>query len=131
IGVGRDNEPDSGHGNELYVVVGQSPRQLDGNVAVVGKVWRGMELLSSLPRGSEAMGFYGPNEAKLPITRVRLAADVPEAERVHLEVLRSEAPIYRDIVEAQRNRGGPWNKYAANYVELCNAPIPVRVRPAP
>jgi peptidylprolyl isomerase len=76
------------------------------------------------------MGFYGASEAKMPITRVRLAADVPAAERIQLEVMRSEAPIYQQVIEAQRNRGGPWNKYAANYVELCNAPIPVRVRPA-
>src|SRR5688572_25973771 len=47
IGVGRDTAPESGTGNELYVVIGQSPRQLDLNVAVVGKVWRGMDLLAS------------------------------------------------------------------------------------
>lgn len=130
VGVGRDNDTDSGNGAELYAITGHAPRHLDRNITAVGRVVAGMALLSSLPRGSEAMGFYGPNEAKMPITAVRLAADVPEAERSQLEVLRSEAPIYQDIIEAQRNRGGPWNKYAANYVELCNAPIPVRVRPA-
>jgi hypothetical protein len=36
---------------------------------------------------------------------------------------------YKAVVDAQRNRGGPWNKYAANYVDLCNAPIPVREHP--
>lgn len=128
VGVGRDNDTDSGNGAELYAITGHAPRHLDRNITAVGRVVAGMALLSSLPRGSEAMGFYGANEAKMPITAMRLAADVPEAERSQLEVLRSEAPIYQDIIEAQRNRGGPWNKYAANYVELCNAPIPVRVR---
>ena len=104
-------------------------RHLDRNITAVGRVVSGMELLSSLPRGSQTMGFYGADEARMPITRVRVASDVPAAERVQLEVMRSEAPIYQEVIEAQRNRGGPWNKYAANYVELCNAPIPVRVRP--
>jgi peptidylprolyl isomerase len=131
VGVGRDNGVDSGNGAELYAVTGHAPRHLDRNITVVGRVVSGMALLTSLPRGGEAMGFYGPTEQKMPIKSVRLEADVPEAERSHLEVMRSEAPIYQDVVAAARNRGGPWNKYAANYVELCNAPMPVRVHPQP
>jgi peptidylprolyl isomerase len=129
VGVGRDNDTDSGNGAELYAITGHAPRHLDRNITVVGRVVAGMPLLASLPRGGEAMGFYGAKDTRLPIKTVRLEADVPEAERSHLEVMRSEAPIYKDVIEAQRNRGGPWNKYAANYVELCNAPIPVREHP--
>lgn len=130
VGVGRDNDTDSGNGAELYAITGHAPRHLDRNITVVGRVVSGMALLATQPRGGEAMGFYGANEAKTPIKSVRLAADVPEAERSHLEVMRSEAPIYKQVIEAQRNRGGPWNKFSPNYVELCNAPIPVRERPA-
>jgi peptidylprolyl isomerase len=129
VGVGRDNDTDSGNGAELYAVNGHAPRHLDRNITVVGRVVSGMALLATLPRGGETMGFYGESEARLPIKSVRLAADVPEAERSNLEVMRSDAPIYQKVIEAQRNRGGPWNKYAANYVELCNATIPVRERP--
>ncbi|MYM36820.1 peptidylprolyl isomerase [Duganella sp. FT50W] len=128
VGVGRDNDTDSGTGAELYAVTGHAPRHLDRNITVVGRVIAGMPLLTVLPRGSEALGFYGPNEARMPIVSVRLEADVPEAERSHLEVMRSDAPIYQQVLEAQRNRGGPWNKYAANYLELCNATMPVRER---
>ena len=130
VGIGRDNDTDSGSGAELYAVNGHAPRHLDRNVTVIGRVVSGMALLATQPRGGEAMGFYGANEARTPIKSVRLAADVPEAERSHLEVMRSEAPIYKRVIEAQRNRGGPWNKFSPNYVELCNAPIPVRERPA-
>jgi peptidylprolyl isomerase len=130
VGVGRDNDADSGAGTELYVVNGHAPRHLDRNVTAVGRVVSGMALLSSLPRGSENMGFYGAKQKGAAIKSVRLEADVPEAERSHLEVMRSEAPVYQQVIEAQRNRGGPWTKYAANYVELCNAMIPVRERPA-
>ncbi|WP_374361558.1 peptidylprolyl isomerase [Pseudoduganella danionis] len=129
VGVGRDNGTDSGNGAELYAVTGHAPRHLDRNITLVGRVLSGMPLLSSLPRGSEAMGFYGAKENRMAIKSVRLEADVPEAERSHLEVMRSEAPIYQQVIDAQRNRGGPWNKFSPGYVELCNAPIPVRVRP--
>ncbi len=129
VGVGRDNDTDSGSGAELYAVTGNAPRHLDRNITVVGRVVSGMALLTGLPRGSEAMGFYGASEARMPIKSVRLEADVPEAERSHLEVMRSEAPIYKEVVDAARNRGGPWNKFTPNYVELCNAPIPVREHP--
>ena len=57
VGVGRDDWPDTGSGAELYVVIGQAPRQLDRNIVTVGRVLRGMELLSSLPRGTGAMGL--------------------------------------------------------------------------
>ena len=129
VGVGRDNDADSGNGAELYVINGHAPRHLDRNVTLVGRVVSGMPLLAVLPRGGENMGFYGAKETRLPIKSVRLEADVPEAERSHLEVMRSEAPIYKDVVDAARNRGGPWNKFSPHYVELCNAPMPVREHP--
>ena len=62
VGVGRDDPPES-DGTEMYAVIGHAPRQLDRNVALVGRVLKGMELLSSLPRGSGEMGFYVPLRA--------------------------------------------------------------------
>jgi peptidylprolyl isomerase len=129
VGVGRDNDTDSGSGSELYAVTGHAPRHLDRNITLLGRVISGMPLLTTLPRGNEALGFYGPNEPRMPIVSVRLEADVPEAERSHFEVMRSEAPIYEQVLDAQRNRGGPWNKFTANYLELCNAMLPVREKP--
>ncbi len=58
LGAGRSNEEDSSIGAELYVVTGQSPRQLDRNITLVGRVLKGMELLSATPRGPAPMGFY-------------------------------------------------------------------------
>ena len=126
VGVGRGNEIDSGNGSSLYVVIGHAPRHLDRNITVVGRVISGMPLLSTLPRGPAPMGFYDKPEQNLPIASIKLAADVPEAERSKFEVMRTETATYQAAVEAQRNRGGPWTKVPAGYIELCNAPIPVR-----
>jgi cyclophilin family peptidyl-prolyl cis-trans isomerase len=130
VGVGRDNASDSGGGTELYVVIGNAPRHLDRNITVIGRVVAGMPLLSTLPRGSGPMGFYASAEQNVPIKSVRLAADVPVAERSKLEVMRTDSATFQAAVEAQRNRGGPWTKVPAGYIELCNAPIPVREAPA-
>lgn len=127
IGVARGNEIDSGNGSSLYAVTGHAPRNLDRNITVVGKVMQGMELLSSLPRGTGALGFYEKAEERTAIKSVRLAADVPEAERLKIEVFRTDTPSFQALVEAQRNRGGDWYKFVAHHIELCNVPVPVRV----
>jgi peptidylprolyl isomerase len=127
IGVARGNETNSGNGSSLYVVTGHAPRNLDRNITVVGRVMHGIELLSSLPRGTGALGFYEKAEERTPIKSVRLAADVPETERTKLEVFRTDTAGFQALVEAQRNRGGDWYKFAANHIELCNVPIPVRL----
>jgi cyclophilin family peptidyl-prolyl cis-trans isomerase len=127
IGVARGNETDSGNGSSLYAVTGHAPRNLDRNITVVGRVMHGIELLSSLPRGTGALGFYEKSEERTPIKTIRLAADVPEADRSKLEVFRTDTTNFTALVEAQRNRGGDWYKFAANHIELCSVPIPVRL----
>lgn len=127
IGVARGNQTDSGNGSSLYAVTGHAPRNLDRNITVVGRVMHGIELLSSLPRGTGALGFYEKPEERTPIKSVRIVSDVPEAERIKLEVFRTDTANFKALVEAQRNRGGDWYKFAANHIELCNVPIPVRV----
>ena len=126
VGVARGNESGSGGGTSLYVVTGHAPRQLDRNNTVVGRVVAGMPLLSTLPRGPAPMGFYDKPELHVPIVAIKVAADVPEAERARLEVMRTDSPAYQAVLDAQRNRGGPWNKYSPGYLDLCNAQIPVR-----
>lgn len=126
VGVGRGNEIDSGNGAELYVVIGIAPRQLDRNIAVAGRVVKGMELLSTLPRGTGAMGFYEKPEQYVPILSLRLAADVPAAEREKLEVIRTDTPTFERLVESRRNRRDDWYKVPAGHVELCNVPLAVR-----
>ena len=126
VGAGRDNGVDTGSGAELYVVIGQEPRQLDRNIALVGRVVQGMELLASLPRGTGALGFYEKPEQRLSITSVRLAADVPEAERTPLELLRTDTPTFSALVESRRNRRDDWYKVPAGKIGLCNVPLPVR-----
>jgi peptidylprolyl isomerase len=126
VGAGRGNDAESGSGAELYVVIGQSPRQLDLNIATVGRVIQGMELLAALPRGTGGGGFYEEASQMLPIKSVRLAADVDASERSGLEIMRTDTPTFSALVESRRNRSDDWYLKPAGKIEVCNVPIPVR-----
>lgn len=131
VGAGRDIAADSSTGAELYVVIGQSPRQLDRNITTVGRVVQGMELLSTLPRGTGPLGFYEKAEQRVAIKSVRLAADLKPAERLKLQVLRTDTPLFAELVEARRNRRDDFYKRPAGHIDLCNVPLPVRTAPVP
>ena len=130
VGAGRDTAADSSNGTELYVVDGQSPRQLDRNITVVGRVLQGMELLSVLPRGTGPLGVYEKAEQRVPIKSITLASDVSQAQRTPLQVLRTDTPLFASVVEARRNRRDDWYKVPAGHIDLCNVPLPVRTLPA-
>jgi peptidylprolyl isomerase len=126
VGLGRDLDLDSGNGSELYVVIGQPPRQLDRNITLVGRVVYGIEQLAALPRGTGPLGFYERPEQRVPIRRVRVAADLPESAREPIELLRTDTQIFADLVESRRNRLDDFYFRAAGHVDLCAIPLPAR-----
>ncbi len=126
VGAGRNNAPDSSTGAELYVVIGQAPRALDRNLTLVGRVVKGMELLSAIPRGPDPMGFYEQPGQRTPIVSIKLASDVPVAERTPLQLLRTDTQAFRDATEARRNRVDDFYQVPAGHIDLCNVPLPTR-----
>jgi cyclophilin family peptidyl-prolyl cis-trans isomerase len=126
VGAGRDNAPDSSNGSELYAVIGDSPRGLDLNITLVGRVLQGMDKLSALPRGTAEMGFYAAPEQRTPIRRLRLAADMPADQRPALEVMRTDTDTWRRLLQARRVRGEDWFVHSHGHIGLCNAGVPVR-----
>lgn len=95
VGAGRSNPDDSSIGTKLYVTIGQSPRQLDDNITVVGRVLAGMELLSTIRRGPPPLGFYENASERTPIRSVRLATNMPEAQRTALQVMRTDTHSFQ------------------------------------
>jgi peptidylprolyl isomerase len=124
VGVGRDNPPDTGSGAELYAVIGHAPRQLDRNIAVVGRMIEGMEHLSSLPRGTGEIGFYKTAEERTPITAIRIGTEVPDLPRY--EYLSTESKSFAAYADARANRRDTFYVRPAGGVDICNAPVPVR-----
>lgn len=126
VGAGRDLSPDTGTGGELYTVIGHAPRHLDRNIATVGRIVEGIEQLTARPRGTGNLGFYEDRAKDIGIARVRIAADLPAAERPSYEVLRSDHPSFSAYITGRANRGGTFFDVPAGGVDLCNAAVPVR-----
>jgi peptidylprolyl isomerase len=130
VGAGRDVAPDSSNATSLYVVTGQSPRMLDRNITVVGRVIDGIERLTVLPRGTGPLGFYEDPAQNVPIESVKLASEVPPAQRSPLQLLRTDSTTFAELVESRRNRRDAWYHRPAGHIDLCNVPLPVREAPA-
>lgn len=126
VGVGRNMSPDTGSGAELYAVIGHAPRHLDRNIAVVGRVISGIEYLSSLSRGTEALGFYKTEAERTPIASIRIASELPAAERPQFEYLSTESDSFARYADARADRRDPFFIRPAGGADICNIPIPVR-----
>ena len=126
VGVGRDLSPDTGTGGELYAVIGNAPRQLDRVIALVGRVVDGIDKLSSLPRGTEALGFYKDKAQYVPIASIRLASDMPGAERPSYEYMDTKSASFARYLQVRANRHDDFYIRPAGGVDLCNVQVPVR-----
>jgi peptidylprolyl isomerase len=127
VGVGRDNPPDTGSGAELYAVIGHAPRQLDRNIALVGRVIEGIEHLSALPRGTATIGFYATAAERVPITAIRNGPDVPGLPRY--QYLSTSGGAFARYAAARANRRDTFFVQPAGGVDACNVPVPIRRAP--
>ena len=127
VGVGRDMPPNTGTGAELYTVIGHAPRHLDRNIALVGRVIEGIEHLSSLPRGTGALGFYETAEERVPIRSIRLASEMETDKPLPTyEYLSTESASFSAYADARANRRDPFFIRPAGGADICNIPVLVR-----
>jgi len=129
VGVGRALPPSTGTGAELYTVIGHAPRHLDRNITTVGRILSGMEALTALPRGTEALGFYKEGTSRPVIVKARLAADMPAADRPSWQVMTADRPTLMKWVTARASRSDDFFIRPAGAIDICNALPPVRATP--
>ena len=124
VGVARDLAPDTGTGAELYAVIGHAPRQLDRNIAVIGRVIEGIEHLSTLPRGTAEAGVYATRAEDTPIVSVRLGSELPDAPR--FEYMGTDSASFARYVAVRANRNDAFYTVPAGGVDVCNVQVPIR-----
>jgi peptidylprolyl isomerase len=107
-------------------VIGHGPRQLDRNIALVGRVVDGIDRFSTLPRGTEALGFYKDKAQYVPIAGVRLASDMPVGNRPSYQVMDTGSPTFAHYLKVRANRHDAFYDHPAGGVDLCNVQVPVR-----
>lgn len=130
VGVARDLSPDTGTGAELYAVIGHAPRQLDRNIAVVGRVIEGMAHLSVLPRGTGEYGVYKTEDEHTPIISVRLGNDTGQFPPPAFEYLHNRSASFQQYVAVSANRNDAFYKVPAGGIDICNLKVPIRRVPS-
>lgn len=126
LGVGRGMEANSGNASSLYAVTGHSPRHLDKNVVLMGRAISGIELLSSLPRGTGALGFYEDRKQYVTIKSMRFADQLPESERSNFEIMRTDTQTFKDYIYSRTHRSSDWFLDKTGKVAICNVGVPIR-----
>ncbi|GAA4711682.1 peptidylprolyl isomerase [Sphingomonas lutea] len=129
VGVSRGMDPETGSAADLYANIGHAPRHLDRNIASVGRVVEGIDKLSSLPRGTEGLGFYKDKSQHVPIASIRLASQVSAADRPAFEYMDTASPTFAQYLKIRANRRDDFYIRPAGGVDLCNVQVPVRRKP--
>lgn len=75
---------------------------------------------------SGPMGFYAHPKDRTPILDIRVAADLPQAQRPNIEILRTDSPAFQRLLEAVRNRHDAFYVTPPGKVDICAVPAPVR-----
>jgi peptidylprolyl isomerase len=82
--------------------------------------------LSTLPRGTEALGFYKDKAMYVPIASIRLASEIPAAHRPSYEVMDTRSATFARYLKIRANRHDDFYIRPAGGVDLCNVQVPVR-----
>jgi len=110
VGMGRQADP--GTANSEIFFMRAPARRLDHDYAVWGRVVQGLEVVRAVTVGE-------PPADPDRMVRVRIAADLPAAERPRLEVLNERGVAFRKRVVQLRQKRGP-------AFTVCDVPIPIR-----
>ncbi len=124
----RDNDENTAT-TEFYIVIGQSPRRLDRQLTAFGRVIDGMQFIQKLNRGDPAVesGVIQDRSRRDRIIRIRLASDLPAAQRPHYQVLRTDSPSFA-AEKKKRLHPAPefYHRPVPQVLDICAVAVPVR-----
>jgi peptidylprolyl isomerase len=102
--MARNDGPDSSR-TDFYIVIGQAPRYLDRNMNVFGRIVYGMDVVQRINRGpAQNNGIIQDETASTRISKLRLATDIPEEERLQVYVMDTSNKGFKSLLKNRRNR---------------------------
>ena len=119
-GMARGDDNDSA--NSQFFLMRQAYPALEKRYTVWGAVVSGLDVVRALKVGDGDNGAVTSEPDRM--TRVRVAADLPEAERPVVQVLAARSATFGSLVEAARRARG------ADF-SACDIQLPVQVSGAP
>ncbi len=114
-GMARDEAPDSA--NSQFFLMRQPYPSLDKRYTIWGRVISGLDVVRALKFSPNPDGIVTDPDR---MTRVRVASDLPEAERPTARVLDTASPQFRALADAARQAKG------ADF-SVCDIDLPVQV----
>ena len=119
-GMARDDNPDSA--NSQFFLMRQPYPALDKRYTVWGNVVSGLDVVRAIKVGDGENGAVTADPDRM--IRVRIASDLPEAERPVVQVLDTASTTFRTLVDGVRaERGADFS--------ICDIVLPVQVSGAP
>ena len=116
-GMARDEGNDTA--NSQFFLMRQAYPALDKRYTIWGMTVSGLDVVRSLQVGDGDNGMMTQAQPDR-MTRVRIAADIAEAERPGVQVLATESPRFRAMVDETRtSRGADFS--------VCDVTLPVQV----
>jgi len=112
--MARATAPDSAN-SQFFLMIGDSRLNLDRRYTAWGWIVDGFEASRRIVRGE-------PPPRPTPIIRVRVEADIPQAERKDIQVMKTDNQIFTDYLKARELLSD------TNYVkDICEIKVPVKV----
>ena len=113
--MARTGDPNSA--NSQFFLMRDRASHLDAQYSIWGTTVYGRENLTKIKVGSKSEDSdFIPDQMK----RVRLAADLPEEERVAVQVLKTDSPAFKAYLKKYKNDDG-------TYEDICDVEIPTRL----
>lgn len=112
--MARTSDPNSA--NSQFFLMRDIAEHLDAQYSIWGNTVLGHEHLTKIKVGSK-----GENPSFIPdvMKKVRVAADVPEAERVKVQVLKTDSPAFKNYLKTQKKADG-------TYPDICDIRVPTK-----
>lgn len=128
VAMARNESPGSSR-TDFYFVIGQAPRYLDRNMNVFGRVLDGMPVVQKIRRGStEDNGIIKDETTSSRIRNMRLAADIPKAERLSAFVIDTGGTAFKALLESRRDRKQAFfHNTPPKVIDVCQVPVPVKL----
>lgn len=117
VGQARDDGNDTG--NSQFFIMRQAYPALDKRYTIWGMTVSGLDVVRALQVGDGDNGMMAQAQPDR-MTRVRVASDLPEAERPVVQVLATDSPRFLALVQAVRTTRG------ADF-SVCDITLPVQV----
>ena len=112
--MARTSDPNSA--NSQFFLMRDIAQHLDAQYSIWGNTVLGHEHLTKIKIGSKG---ENPDFVTDVMKKVQVAADVPAAERVKLQVLKTDSPAFKNYLKTQKKSDG-------TYPDICDIRIPTR-----